>query len=200
MGQFMTLDEAKAKNLVKRGDILQIQRGILYKHAVLFDDYDNCYHVTDDDKDSGRSFGASTVGIKAYIRRHPLEHILKSDKNNPDGSQKLDLFRVNNDEKRAKKLGINLSQVNSRENLDAVFAWLRRLVLQRDKNGNEIPVPYHLLKDNCENYAYEWKYGKRWTSPQTRTFYKSIISPISVLFGFIDFVGIALTPLVLNRK
>lgn len=122
---FIALEEARTNKLLRRGDIIQIRRSPLYMHSVLFDDYDNCFHVTqDDDTDLGENFKealkAGTIGTSVYIRKHSLEDILrKCDNSDDDGHQpQFCLLRVYNQEKKAQRHGIDLKYVNSKEYLD----------------------------------------------------------------------------------
>ena len=173
---FITL-EAKTNQMLRRGDIIQIRRSKLYMHTVIFENYDNCFHVTqDDDTDLGEYkkeiLKALTVGTIVKIRKHPLEDILrKGYSSDDDQNQPLYcMFRVNNQEKKAQRHGISLEHVNSQEYFDELFNKLRQLACRR--KDEEKQLPYHLVYDNCECYAYQWKYGKKW-SPQSEFFLRA---------------------------
>jgi hypothetical protein len=196
---FLTLEEARANEILKRGDVIQIRRSIQYMHAVLFDDYDNCFHVVKyDNTDGGANFmellKKGTTGTFVYIRKHPLEEILRKGDHNSDDDDyqpKYDIFRVYNEEEEARKRGVNLETVNSITNLDKVFDELREITNRRE----EIKFFYHFAKKNCECYVYEWKYCIGW-SPQSqfwkRIFGYSLLN--GVVFGSIvcgkDFSGV----------
>ncbi|CAG2160829.1 unnamed protein product [Oppiella nova] len=167
VGSFITYDEIYKK--VAPGDLIEIQRPYCFKHWVLYEITKDgnvwCYHVTSEKKLSK---------IIGYLRYEPLLDILEReeeveekveeevevDVNGKKTKKKviktvkkvvnrLDLCRVNNQEKKATKEGVTARP------LDDVFRELRAM---KDKE-----VEYQFNINNCEYYCTLWKYGKGWS-------------------------------------
>jgi hypothetical protein len=152
-------------------------------HTVLYESDARCYHISANVPDldpSNDLFRASVFGLIAYVKRQPLEYILYSGRRDEcdlpiievDSAGrpkpiKLDQFRINNEEKAARKRGVDVNLRNSEACLGQIFEEINERINQRNENGDEIPENYHLIYNNCDRYAYRWKWGIEF-SPQVK--------------------------------
>ncbi|CAG2107866.1 unnamed protein product [Medioppia subpectinata] len=124
LGSFKDYNEIFVDPQLKRGAMVEIERG-WFKHWALCESTTGaivwCYHVTSHKKNSIGSNGRNN-GSKGWICYETLRDIIqKEGADGTDVKPGYDLCRVNNQESRAQRLGLN------ELNLNIVFAELNRL-------------------------------------------------------------------------
>ena len=162
-GSFLNYNEIKA--IVKRGDLIEIQRD-KYKHWAICQSSEPgrpiwCYHISfegpdpyedldseDDDQQDGERLIDYYADGQAIIKYEPLKDILSY-----KWGQNPSLCRVNNLVNQVQQFMLSLGPV---PDLNRVFAFL-------ETQRNAI-VKYHVTDMNCEHYVTLWKYGVKWSS------------------------------------
>ncbi|CAG2172881.1 unnamed protein product [Oppiella nova] len=197
VGSFLTYDEIK--QVVKRGDLIEIQRTWWLKHWVICESKTDqgiiwCYHVTPEARKDKKVVYVRYQSLLEILCNDPEEDIVAAQEwegdeelaatNVADGVKGRDLCRVNNQEGVAKRFGVTARP------LDLVFNELNTL---KDKR-----VVYELNRRNCECYCTKWKYGKgwseqvnkvelaiRWATLGVRVCLKFVTNPLVLSVGFV---------------